>query len=334
MIRIEPVTRQWADALVEGDAAFTERFGIRVEAGWAGFPEAMTLIVEASRTGPSDWGPHLFFDADGVLVGNGGWKGAPVDGAVELGYAVSPTRQGRGIATAVVNELVRRARIAGVRTVLAHTLAEESASSTVLKRCGFIRVGELRDPVDGLVWRWELPLTGEGEPEELTLAIAGRDRVDELRDLWLALHWHHRSTANLQPMVDDGSSWSRRRRFYAERLDDGTAFLVIARNSRENIGYAMVLLETGPDDTWPLAERYADLYSLSISPGYRRKGIGTKLMDFIDQELDRRGIRDFRVSVIVGNGEAQRFYERRGLVPAEVVLYRLGISRPTTTQKP
>jgi ribosomal-protein-alanine N-acetyltransferase len=328
MVRVEPVTRQWAEALAEGDAVFTERFGIPVEDGWSGFPEALPLIVEASqRSGPNDWGPHLFFDVDGTLVGNGGWKGGPVDGAVELGYAIAPARQGRGIATAVVDELVRRARIAGVRTVLAHTLAQESASTTVLKRCSFTRVGEVRDPVDGVVWRWELGLTGEGEPEELTLALAGRDRVDGLQGLWLALHWHHRSTANMQPMVDDRNSWLRRRSFYVERLDDGNAFLVIARNSHKNIGYAMVLLEAGPDDTWPLADRYAELHSLSIAPGYRRKGIGTQLMDFIDLELDRRGIRDLRVSVMVGNAEAQRFYERRGLVPAEVVLYRLASGR-------
>src|SRR5207245_144267 len=54
-------------------------------------------------------GPHLFFSYDGALIGNGGWK-PPLSGAAELGYAVPPARQGRGIATAVGRELVRRAR--------------------------------------------------------------------------------------------------------------------------------------------------------------------------------------------------------------------------------
>lgn len=159
MVRVEPVTRDWADALAEGDATFSERFGVPVEAGWSGFPEALTLLVDATRgNGPNDWGPHLFFDADGALVGNGGWKGPPIDGAVELGYAVAPARQGRGIATAVVKELGRRARVAGVRRVLAHTLDQESASTSVLRRCGFKKVEDLVDPVDGPVWRWELDL--------------------------------------------------------------------------------------------------------------------------------------------------------------------------------
>ena len=103
-------------------------------------------------------GTHLFFGDDGALIGNGGWKGPPLDGAAELGYAVAPARQGRGVATAVVRELAGRARAAGLRMVVAHTLAAESASTSVLTRCRFVQVSELIDPDEGPVWRWELHL--------------------------------------------------------------------------------------------------------------------------------------------------------------------------------
>ena len=159
MVQVKPIRRDWAEALAEGDAVFTERFGIPVEADWSGFPEALPILLEAARTGmPGKWGPQLFFDDDGALVGNGGWKGVPVDGAAELGYAVAPARQRRGIATAVVTEPVGRARRAGLRVVVAHTFAEENASTRVLIRCGFTRTAELDDPGEGRVWRWELPL--------------------------------------------------------------------------------------------------------------------------------------------------------------------------------
>ena len=158
-IRVEPVRREWADALSHGDAEFTKRFGVPVEADWAGFPEALPIIIAAAQGDePDQWGPHLFFGDDGALIGNGGWKGAPSDGAAELGYAVAPARQGRGVATAVVRELAGRARAAGLRMVLAHTLAAESASASVLARCGFAKVAELIDPGEGPVWRWELNL--------------------------------------------------------------------------------------------------------------------------------------------------------------------------------
>src|SRR5215831_20487735 len=103
MVRIEPIRRDWAEALAEGDTVFAERFGIPVEAGWAGFPEALPILLDAARADvPGEWGPQLFFGEDGALVGNGGWKGPPEQGTAELGYAVAPSRQRRGIATAAV----------------------------------------------------------------------------------------------------------------------------------------------------------------------------------------------------------------------------------------
>ena len=155
-MRLERTTWEWAEALAEGDDVFSERFGIPVEPGWEGFPEALPFLLAAARSGESgEWGPHLFFDDDGSLVGNGGWKGPPQDGSAELGYAVAPSRQRRGIATTAVRELVERGRRAGLRLVVAHTLAAPGGSTKVLERCGFERTGEFVDPEDGPVWRWE-----------------------------------------------------------------------------------------------------------------------------------------------------------------------------------
>ena len=165
MMRVEPATLEWMDALAAGDNVFASRFGVAVVPGWAGFPEAIPAALDAARVHDADpWGFHLFFDDDGSLVGFGGWKGAPVNGTVELGYSVAPARQERGLATAAVRELIARAQVAGVKRVVAHTLPESSASTGVLKRCGFRFVGETPDPdgqVEGVVWRWELSLTDD-----------------------------------------------------------------------------------------------------------------------------------------------------------------------------
>jgi RimJ/RimL family protein N-acetyltransferase len=156
MVRVEPVKPEWMEALAESDETFTRRFGIEVVPGWVGFPEALPFALrEAREGGAGEWGSHLFFDDDGALVGFGGWKGPPVEGVAELGYAVSPARQGRGIATAVVCELIDRAHAAGVRVVCAHTMPERSASTTVLERSGFAFTGPVDDENDGTVWRWE-----------------------------------------------------------------------------------------------------------------------------------------------------------------------------------
>jgi RimJ/RimL family protein N-acetyltransferase len=39
--------------------------------------------------------------------------------------------------------------------IRAHTLPEMNASCRVLEKAGFKRLGEVIDPEDGLVWRWE-----------------------------------------------------------------------------------------------------------------------------------------------------------------------------------
>lgn len=165
MVRAEPLSGAWAEAMAEGEETFSERFGIPVVDGWAVFPEALPGALRAASGDGDRWGTHLFFDDDGALVGWGGWKGPPVEGVAELGYAVAPARRGRGIATHVVRQMISRARDTGADLVIAHTLPEESPSTGVLRRCGFFMAGEAAvsgDGVAGEVWRWELDLSRTG----------------------------------------------------------------------------------------------------------------------------------------------------------------------------
>ena len=80
----------------------------------------------------------------------------------------------------------------------------------------------------------------------------------------------------------------------------------------------------GDDDTWPVGAALAELVSLAVAPEARGQGLGTALMDAVDAELERRGVRDLEVAVMAGNDRALRFYERRGLRAGEVLLFRFG----------
>lgn len=96
---------------------------------------------------------------DGVPMGFGGFKGAPdASGEVEIGYLTFPQYEGQGVASAIAAEMITIAKRAGLATVSAHTLAEENASTGVLRRNGFIHDGESHDPDEGIVWRWRLDL--------------------------------------------------------------------------------------------------------------------------------------------------------------------------------
>ena len=94
----------------------------------------------------------------GANVGACGFKGPPDDDAVvEIAYSIAPACQGRGYATEAAGALAAFAFDSHrVHRVRAHTLPENNASTRVLMKCGFRAVGEVIDPDDGLVWRWEL----------------------------------------------------------------------------------------------------------------------------------------------------------------------------------
>jgi RimJ/RimL family protein N-acetyltransferase len=93
------------------------------------------------------------------VIGSGGFKGPPDrDGVAEIAYAIVPSFERRGYATEVARALIDYCFENGARKVRAHTLPMPNASNRILTRCGFDFVGEVNDPNDGLIWRWERKL--------------------------------------------------------------------------------------------------------------------------------------------------------------------------------
>jgi ribosomal protein S18 acetylase RimI-like enzyme len=155
--------------------------------------------------------------------------------------------------------------------------------------------------------------------------VAGPAELDALEPLWIALHRHHRTVVPSTAMLvdDDSVSWSRRRALYRGWMATGDALVLVARRGGTPVGYAVAHLQDGPDDTFAVGARYAELYSLSVAPDARGGGVGTALMDTLDERLAELGIADLSIGVMAGNEDALRFYRRRGLVPVELFLWRV-----------
>jgi RimJ/RimL family protein N-acetyltransferase len=116
---------------------------------------AQTIDLLARDPRPDPWGSYLA-RRDGTYVGTCAFKSAPdAEGRVEIAYSTFPVREGQGYATAMAGLLTGIALEGGVHLVIAHTLPEENASNRCLRRNGFTFAGEVNDPEDGLVWRWE-----------------------------------------------------------------------------------------------------------------------------------------------------------------------------------
>jgi ribosomal protein S18 acetylase RimI-like enzyme len=156
----------------------------------------------------------------------------------------------------------------------------------------------------------------------VVIAVGGSEWIDSLEPLWLTLFDHHVSVGP-GPFIDRGDSWQHRRRFYTQVLAEPDAFVVVALREERAVGYALVAMHQGPDDPWPTGDRYAEVETLAVVPKERGQGIGTQLLDEVDRRLQDLGVMALFIGVMVGNDDALRFYERRGLTPAITKLMRL-----------
>ena len=162
--------------------------------------------------------------------------------------------------------------------------------------------------------------------EPIAISRGGPEEIAALRELWLELHHHHaRVGPQSGTFVDDDSSWEVRSGSYRRWLADPGSFLLLARDGDQTVGYALVrVMESGAElrDAWEVPETIAELETLVVSERARGAGLGTRLLDEVDAELDRLGIEELIVGLIPGNDGSQRLYERRGFKHRWLQLYR------------
>ena len=115
---------------------------------------------------------------EGQVVGTCAFKTPPQAGRVEIAYFTFPGHEGKGIATRMARLLIQLAQDADSSIgILAQTLPQENASTAVLCKLSFNRVGTAHDEEVGEVWEWQMKLThqptmrkpGEGR----TIAVVG-----------------------------------------------------------------------------------------------------------------------------------------------------------------
>jgi [ribosomal protein S5]-alanine N-acetyltransferase len=160
VLRLVTLDLDLAEAAVHDRPALGRALGAELADGWDAFPGALGRTRDALAADPAgaEWGSRLFVLAKPpTLVGWGGFKGAPVGGAVEIGYAVAPGWQGRGIATAAVGAMLDAAFAdPAIRSVIAHTLPGPNASTRVLEKSGFAYEADVIDLQAGTAWRFRL----------------------------------------------------------------------------------------------------------------------------------------------------------------------------------
>ena len=150
---------------------------------------------------------------------------------------------------------------------------------------------------------------------------AGIERLDDLAPLWIAMQEHHEVvappelTAEVAPFREHADSWRRRRASYAAWFAAGNAVLHVAEDGDGVMaGYAMVRLSGGWSQL-ATPEAMAELESLSISRAHRGRGLGSRLIAAVHDDLRERGIELLTLAVFAGNEPAARLYARFGMQP-------------------
>jgi GNAT superfamily N-acetyltransferase len=168
------------------------------------------------------------------------------------------------------------------------------------------------------------PPNGQNPRMDVAISRISPDQLDDVREAFLALHQHHQEVSAVPVHADAGRAWELRRAVYEEVISGDDGFALAARDGRGRVvAYAVVKVHRGPDDTFPYRGDHGEVYSLSVLPDLRGAGVGSQLLDAVDRELDAVGITDLAIAALAGNDGAIRLYQRRGLVPGEVVLYRI-----------
>lgn len=128
------------------------------------------------------------------------------------------------------------------------------------------------------------------------------------------LHVRPAVESDLREMEWEGS-YKRYRRVYLdvfERMLEGKAIMwVVDLPAFGLIGQAFIQFKM-TDSSCANGSTRAYLHSFRVRPALRNQGIGTALMNFIEDDLTQRGFRELTLNVAKDNPDAIRLYQRLG----------------------
>jgi ribosomal protein S18 acetylase RimI-like enzyme len=157
----------------------------------------------------------------------------------------------------------------------------------------------------------------------------GPQDLPVLEPLWVSVHHRHaESMPELGPYVDDATTWAARGALYADLLAKPETVLLLASAGETLVGYGLAHVMSAADtwaaDTWVTGPRIGEIESLAVLPDHRGRGLGTELLDRLEEELRLQGVTDLVIGLLPGNAGAARLYERRGYRPTWMYLSRFG----------
>ncbi|MCG3109921.1 Mycothiol acetyltransferase [Metallosphaera sp. J1] len=101
----------------------------------------------------------------------------------------------------------------------------------------------------------------------------------------------------------------RLKKSLSEDLRSEDSLVVVAEEDGKVIGAVRVRLERRE---YYVPEKMAVIEEIYVMPGYRREGVGERLVDFVISELSRKGAKSIMARFPAKNIIAVSFYKKRG----------------------
>ncbi len=162
VVRLLPFTTPLLIALEERRSTYAGSFPYALSPDWPNtdFLDALGSFIDSRKARPEEeqWIFLVLDAAADRVVGEIGAKGPPTAaGELEVGYGIAESQRGRAFATAALAAFIEVAFARdGVLGLTAECLTANPASSRVLEKCGFARVGLGSSPEGDLIkWRLE-----------------------------------------------------------------------------------------------------------------------------------------------------------------------------------
>jgi RimJ/RimL family protein N-acetyltransferase len=146
-LELRAATPELAELAIGDGRALARSLGVNLPKGWPPqyTEDTQVFMAETLAAAPQECGWWLWYFIDArerALIGQGGFKGPPQDGTIEVGYSIVEAFQRRGFATEAVGALIEWAFAqTGVDRVVAHTYRHLHASIRVMEKNGLIYLG-------------------------------------------------------------------------------------------------------------------------------------------------------------------------------------------------
>ena len=94
-------------------------------------------------------------------------------------------------------------------------------------------------------------------------------------------------------------------------LKSPSAVSLVAKESNETVGFIVGMTENYGKTT------AGHIVTIDVLPKHRREGVGLKLLDELEKEFVRQGVKTIYLEVRIDNQAARRLYAKKGYIQLE-----------------